>query len=57
MHRYRVFKTAIPSGVKSIIRAIFDSATKPKGQLVKAFEGVSNTDQMLEEVKFAVFVE
>lgn len=57
MHRYRVFKTAIPSGGKSIIRVIFDSATKPKGQLVKALERVYNTDQMLEEAKFAVFVE
>ena len=39
------------------IRVIFDSAKKPKGQLVKALERVSNTNQMLEEAKFAVFVE
>ncbi|MBT3545064.1 hypothetical protein N9C25_01910 [Saprospiraceae bacterium] len=56
MHRYRVLQTAIPSGGKSI-RVIFDSATKPKGQLVKALERVYSTDQMLEEAKFAVFVE
>ena len=56
MHRYRVFQTAILSVGKSI-RVIFDSATKPKGKLVKALERVYNTDQMLEEAKFAVFVE
>lgn len=56
MHRYRVLQTAILSVGKSI-RVIFDSATKPKGQLVKALERVYNTDQMLEEAKFAVFVE
>ena len=47
----------IPPGGKGVIRAVFDSTTQPKGQLVKALDIVSNTDPMLVEAKFAVFVE
>lgn len=47
----------IPPGGKGIIRAVFDSTTQPKGQLVKAIDVVSNTDPMLVEAKFTVFVE
>lgn len=47
----------IPPGGKGIIRAIFDSTTQKKGLLVKALDIVSNTDPMLVEAKFTVFVE
>lgn len=50
-------RQAIPPGGKGVISAIFDSTTQKKGHLVKALDVISNTDPMLVEAKFSVFIE
>lgn len=47
----------VAPGAKGVIKAVFDSTTQDKGELVKTLDIISNTDPMLIEAKFSVVIE
>lgn len=48
---------AIPPNGRGVIKVLFDSTDQKKGYMVKAVDIVSNTDPMLVEVLFSVYIE